>query len=255
MQAADRTALEPVSGTLDRELEHRLAVLRGLEGELTAGEAELERLLDELSVFEHEYNRVLGTRYQRLAELVGAVGELRERAAKGDDGEREPGEDGPVDGPVDGIRLDDEAPARPKPPETARRLFRRLARRIHPDLAADDAERARRTRLMMAANQAYQDGDADRLRELLEDEELGPDGVSGDGPVPDLVRVIRRIGRATKRLDAIRKELRSLHESPMGILLAESAEAGSRGFDLLADMAVELDRLIERTEAELAELG
>jgi hypothetical protein len=30
--------------------------------------------------------------------------------------------------------------------------------------------------------------------------------------------------------------------------------AGSRGFDLLADMAAELDRLIARTEDELAEL-
>jgi hypothetical protein len=249
MPTADRTALEPVRGTLDRELEHRLAVLRALEAELTAGETELERLLDELSVFEHDYNRVLGTRYQRLAELVGKIGELREareRAEAGDD-------EAPAQA-EDVVDLSEEA-GKPKPPESARRLFRRLARRIHPDLAADEAERARRTKLMMAANQAYQDGDVERLQELLEDEELGPDGVTGDGPMPDLVRVIRRIGRATKRLDAIRRELRTLRESSMGILLVESAQAGSRGFDLLADMAVELDRLIARTEEELAELS
>jgi hypothetical protein len=251
MPPADRTALEPVRGTLDRELEHRLAVLRALEAELTAGETELERLLDELSVFEHDYNRVLGTRYQRLAELVSKVGELREARERGESGDGSEADGEPVEEVIDLA----EEPGRPKPPESARRLFRKLARRIHPDLALDEAERARRTKLMMAANQAYQDGDIERLQELLEDEELGPDGVTGDGPMPDLVRVIRRIGRATKRLDAIRSELRTLRESSMGILLVESAQAGSRGFDLLADMAVELDRLIARTEEELAEFG
>src|SRR4029450_8616970 len=59
-----------------------------------------------------------------------------------------------------GEREPDQEPE-PRAPvsDEAKRLFRQLARRIHPDLAADAAERERRTNLMVAANDAYEQGD------------------------------------------------------------------------------------------------
>jgi hypothetical protein len=49
-----------------------------------------------------------------------------------------------------------------------KRLYRRLARLLHPDLAQDDAERARLSVLMARANAAYESDDAAALEHLAE---------------------------------------------------------------------------------------
>jgi hypothetical protein len=50
---------------------------------------------------------------------------------------------------------------------TVRKLYLALARLIHPDLARDEVDRARRETVMRLANVAYEVGDADQLRRLL----------------------------------------------------------------------------------------
>jgi hypothetical protein len=249
MKASDRTALEP-SGLLDAELGQRRAILRVLEANLAGREGELTALLDAVATFERRYHDVLGERYGRLADLAGELAELREallgaEAADGEDGEGAGADDAR---PGDGPRRDGR-----RPTESAKRLFRRLARRIHPDLASSAAERERRTQLMMAANRAYEQGDVERLRELLEDWEHGPDAVVGVGPEADLERLGRRIEQVRKRLAAIGTELGEVEASHMGSLYLQAIEAEKHGFDLLTDMAAELDKVIWRTEAELRE--
>jgi hypothetical protein len=248
MKASDRTALEP-SGLLDPELGQRRAILRVLEANLAVREGELTALLDAVATFEHRYHDVLGERYGRLAELAGELAELREAllGAEAGDGEGAGADDAR---PGDGPRRDGR-----RPTESAKRLFRRLARRIHPDLASSAAERERRTQLMMAANRAYEQGDVERLRELLEDWEHGPDAVVGVGPEADLERLGRRIEQVRKRLAAIGTELGEVEASHMGSLYLQAIEAEKHGFDLLIDMAAELDKVICRTEAELAQLA
>jgi hypothetical protein len=238
--------LEP-SGLLDPELGQRRAILRVLEANLAVREGELTALLDAVATFERRYHDVLGERYGRLADLAGELAELREalRGAEAGEGEGAGADDAR---PGDGPRRDGR-----RPTESAKRLFRRLARRIHPDLASSAAERERRTQLMMAANRAYEQGDVERLRELLEDWEHGPDAVVGVGPEADLERLGRRIEQVRKRLAAIGTELGEVEASHMGSLYLQSIEAEKHGFDLLTDMAAELDKVIRRTEAELRE--
>jgi DnaJ-class molecular chaperone len=55
-----------------------------------------------------------------------------------------------------------------KPSDDLKRLYREIAKRIHPDLATDDAERAKRNQLMAEVNRAYADGDEARLRAILD---------------------------------------------------------------------------------------
>jgi Skp family chaperone for outer membrane proteins len=239
MDRTETVAGVPDVGGLDWELEHRRAVLRALEALLAERERELSALLDELAAFEQRYQRILGTRYRRLADLAADLAARRL-------GDR----DAPDPAPPRTDPAKDAAPARPVR-ESAKELFRRLARRIHPDLASDPADRARRTSLMALANLAYEQGDVDTLTTLLEDWELGPDSVVGHGPLPELTRVLRRIGRAHKRLEAVAGELEELHSSYLASLYKEAREADSKGLDLLEDMGAELDRLIARTESEL----
>ena len=65
--------------------------------------------------------------------------------------------------------------------DAVRKLFRDVARAIHPDLAPDEDARTRRHAIMAAANQAYALGDADQLRRILEGWAQSPEQVSGPG--------------------------------------------------------------------------
>jgi hypothetical protein len=239
---------------LQWELEQQQAVLRVLEANLVSREEELTGLLDAVATFGRRYHEVLGERYARLAELAAALAELRGTPLVGGEVPGRPPAGDPAAGAGPAARSPgDGAEGGRRRPESAKRLFRRLARRIHPDLARSAAERQRRTQFMMAANRAYEQGDVTRLRELLEDWELGPDAVVGTGPEADLDRLARRIEQVRRRLAAIGTELGELEASHMGSLYLQAKEAGGLGLDLLADMAAELDRVIERTEAELRE--
>jgi hypothetical protein len=72
-------------------------------------------------------------------------------------------------------------------------LYREVAKRVHPDLTSDETDRNRRQRLMAEANQAFQQGDAQRLAKILEDSDVRPESVQeSDAPV-DLARAVRKI--------------------------------------------------------------
>ena len=52
---------------------------------------------------------------------------------------------------------------------TFKKLYREIARQIHPDLSTNEVDRGRRTRLMAEANRAYTDGDEVKLRAVLDE--------------------------------------------------------------------------------------
>ena len=61
------------------------------------------------------------------------------------------------------------------PSENLRKVYREVAKRIHPDLATDDSERQRRHELMTEASGAYEEGDEARLEAILRDWESSPE--------------------------------------------------------------------------------
>jgi hypothetical protein len=242
-------ALEPLRHQLDQDLERHRAELRTLRQRLARRELELVTLSDQLAVFERRYDHVLGFRYRRLAEWVDRLTELR--FPRGRSAGPGPGPAGEELGDAYAALRSNSGRQRPRPPETARRLFRRLVRRVHPDLAAGAAERERRNRVMVLANLAYERGDEEALRELLEEWELDPDRVPGDDPGAELTRLLRRISLTYRRLQVVETELGHLASSHMGTLFRDAQALHAQGQDLLTQMAVELDRLLDRTEAEL----
>jgi TPR repeat protein len=60
-------------------------------------------------------------------------------------------------------------------PPGLKALFRKIAKRVHPDLARSDADRSKREHLMKEANAAYEKGNLDRLTSILEELETVPD--------------------------------------------------------------------------------
>ncbi|MGH2816188.1 MAG: hypothetical protein ACRDLC_13655, partial [Actinomycetota bacterium] len=142
------SAIEWHPGPGAEELVRRKAELLVLSRQLLERERGLAAFRGELHAFETSYRKALGARYARLDELA----ERLDETALGDGPlPGEPDEDG--DGPADrypgqglpggqnwawGEREPEKEPERRAVVnEDARRLFRQLARLIHPDLAGD----------------------------------------------------------------------------------------------------------------------
>jgi hypothetical protein len=253
-------ALERHPGPGAEELARRKAQLLVLSEELLGRERALDGYRVELHEFETRYRKALGDRYARLDELADRLEAARGGTAAGapphldpdDPAERYPGQGLPGGGQNWdwGEREPDPEP-RAVIGEDAKRLFRQLARIIHPDLAADPAERARRTNLMVAANLAYEQADVAALEKLLADWERSPEAVTGGGALAELERTVRRIAQLQARMDAIDEELAELEASAMGWLRRRTEKAAREGWDLLAHMVKELDRQILEAQVEL----
>ena len=242
------------------ELIRRKAQLHVLSKELLDRERGLAAFRNELHAFETSYRKALGARYARLDELA----ERLDETAVGDDPER-PEDD--VDGPAErypgqgvpggqnwawGEREPDKEPERrPVIGDDAKRLFRQLARLIHPDLAGDPEERERRTNLMVAANDAYEQGDVAALERMLADWHASPEAVTGSGAAAELERTLRRIAQVEASIKRIDEELAELEASAMGWLRRRVEKAAREGWDLLAHMVRELDRQIGEAQLEL----
>jgi hypothetical protein len=255
------TALEWHPGPGAEELVRRRAQLQVLTRQLLERERGLAAYRNELAAFETRYRRALGTRYAHLDELAERLDETE--ASDPDPLGPDPDSDDPADRyPGQGLpgeqnwawgerEPEKEPELRAPVSDDAKRLFRQLARLIHPDLASDAAERERRTNLMVAANDAYEQGDVPALERLLADWHASPEAVTGRGALADLERTIRRIAQVEAGMARIEDELAELEASAMGWLRRRVEKAAREGWDLLAHMVRELDRQISEAQQEL----
>jgi hypothetical protein len=255
-------ALEWHPGPGAEELVRRKAQLHVLTRGLLERERDLAAFRGELHAFETRYRKALGTRYARLDELAERLDETLRPVDDAVDG-GDPDLDGPAERyPGQGVpggqnwawgerEPDREPEQRAVVSDDAKRLFRQLARLIHPDLATTAEERERRTNLMVAANDAYEQGDVAALERLLADWHASPEAVTGSGAAADLERTLRRIAQAEASMRRIDEELAELEASAMGWLRRRVEKAAREGWDLLAHMVRELDRQISEAQQEL----
>ena len=230
------------------ELEQKRAELAALETDLANQELELATLKVDLALFERRYLRTVASRYAELDELLA-------RIAEGEASEH----------PGDAVRREQANAARSKAKETAgaataeetedirtqfkpsddlRSLFREAAKAMHPDLASDDEDRARRERFMAEANKAYSEGDESRLRAILDQWQSSPESVRGEGTAVELVRTIRKLAQAHRRLEEIRSELETLKGSDLFKLHSQAIQAQTEGRDLLNELAEQVQAQI-----------
>jgi len=255
------TALEWHPGPGAEELIRRKAQLQVLTQQLLDRERGLAAFRNDLHAFETRYRKALGTRYARLDELAERLDETPGpgRDAGGPDpdpddpAERYPGQGLPGgQNWAWGEREPEKEPdRRAVVSDDAKRLFRQLARLIHPDLAGDARERERRTNLMVAANDAYEQGDLAALERMLADWHASPEAVTGSGAAAELERTLRRIAQVEDGMRRIDDELAELEASAMGWLRRRVDKAAREGWDLLAHMVRELDRQIGEAQLEL----
>lgn len=205
-----------------------------LEATLIERDADVSRIKADLAAFRISYRHRVGRLHEELDELERAItdaelGILSERVA-GNDQE-------PVG---EGARR--EVPARTLTSDAVRKLFRDVARTIHPDLAHDEDTRERRHKLMVEANRAYALGDEERLRSILQMWKNSPDAVTGVDLDAVRLRLTRRITQLEEQITLCAGELAEIKESSLWKLKAMVDEEAAKGNDLIADMIRRLNR-------------
>lgn len=222
---------QPDGGDAAR-LQSRLAEL---ETVLAERGAEVTRMQSVLAAFKIRYRQDVGLLHEELDELERAI-------AEAEPGEAAANANRDASDPEAGSGGSRSEPALRYTSDAVRRLFRDVAKAVHPDLARDALTRDRRHSLMIAANQAYASGDEERLRSILHAWERSPDAVVGDDPDAARLRIVRRIEQIEEQLAACDADVAALKESPIWKLKVMVDEAAARGKDLVGDMVKRLRR-------------
>ena len=255
----------------DREMQALEAEMARRQESVAELELDLLNSQTELAQFNAELEARVSPLQRRLEAVVADLAEARRRASRQALwGARANSPDIPEDVLLQYQRLWGPDPgassyAAPDAPSTApsqaeaelKLLYRALAKRFHPDLSPDAAEKPRREQIMARVNAAYHDGDLAALRQL----EAEPDQVPGLAapPAPKTrEQILAELRAEIERLDQVKAELErrldDLARSPAVRLKLDARLARRAGQDLVAELADQLKGDILRAEKELASL-
>ena len=224
--------------------QHELSLL---EASLAQRELDLATLQAELNSFEESYIRIVVVKLVQLDEIEAKILEAKARLKPEDSRIQEEAIKSRMRANESATAIETEKKSvgkEFKPSENLKKLFREVAKSIHPDLAVDSIEVLHRQKLMAEANSAYKEGNEARLLAILEEWKNSPESVKGEGTAVDLVRAIRKISKVKIRLNAIDNELSKLMETDLYKLKIRSEKAHAEGRNLLAEISFNLEEKI-----------
>jgi hypothetical protein len=228
--------------------------VRAAEQALIEYEIAVETFRVEVENFSRLHEQRLGPLYARIEVLDAEIAEARAaRTGDPEDLRRAeeararilpiPGVEELLHGWMDGHGLFPEAaamltdqavrpPDRVRPSEEARKLYRELARKAHPDLVQEEEERQRREEFLTRLNAAYARGDEMLLKELAEE-------------------LYARLEWLAERKELLTLVARELEEGAIAGMLRLAPDDPD---GLLEEIAAQLRSDIAQREAELAAL-
>ncbi len=222
----------------------------------------------EVENFSRLHHQKLGPMYARLDELDAQIAEAKARRT-GDPEDRAKADElralvMPMPGveelfhdwmDSDGLSPEaaamlNEQPVRPpervRPSEEARKLYRELVRKAHPDLAREEKEQARREEFLTRVNAAYARGDEALLGELAQEWAAGPAPEVRLSAGEELYARLEWLSRRKEWLTVVARDLEG---SAIGSMLRMAPEDPDR---LLEEIAEQLLAQVSEREAELA---
>ncbi|MCS0601753.1 hypothetical protein NX794_11085 [Streptomyces sp. LP11] len=259
---------EPQAPRPEERLER---AVRAAEQALIEYEIAVETFRVEVENFSRLHEQRLGPLYLRIEELDAEIAEAK-AARTGDPEDLRlaeeararvlpiPGVEELLHGWMDGDGLYPEAaamltdqavrpPQRVRPSEEARKLYRELARKAHPDLAQEEAERERREEFISRVNAAYARGDETLLKELAEEWAAGPvPPERRPSPAEELYARLEWLAQRKELLTLVARELEEGAIAGMLRLAPDDPDS------LLEEIAGRLRADIDQREAELARL-
>lgn len=249
---------------LRERLEQLLGALEELRDEVAQLELEAETLRAELAAFEVRHRAELSGEQRLLQRIASVVRQLERwtellaeappprRAARArrverqrtqelhrESGQAEPEDDGPASEPPSAADL--------------KSLYRRLARRFHPDLARTEDEQLRHAALMARINALYRAGDRAGL-EALADQALGAELPEPAVSLEEEVRLLEdRRARFESARDGLRLDLDALRTCATAELRRRARAAEQEGRDFFHGLRQELRARCDDTLGQVRE--
>lgn len=241
------------------ELELKNTKLHELEDILADKELELVTIQGELLDFQKVYLSTVGRKIAQLDEIEAKIAKLlakkypkdkisKEKAAEA----RKRADDSSYAYQFDEVP---EGSDHFTPSPSLKQLYRDIAKKIHPDLAENEKDRSNREEFMKRVNEAYKEGNEEKLLEILKEWESSPERVEGEGIGAELIRTIRKIDNIEKRIIIIQKEIYEFFSSELYILRQKVEEARLEQKDLLQEMVKHLDERIKKAKLELKSMS
>ena len=138
----------------EQALKERREELSALDIVVAEREVQLAKLRGEMAAFESRYLNIVGDRYNELAEIEKEIARLQGLESDDD-----------YDG--DSLAEDEVGCGQNRfHSDKLKKLYREVARKLHPDLASCPQERQHRHQLMVEVNRAYESGAEDRALAL-----------------------------------------------------------------------------------------
>lgn len=238
----------------DSPLRRRLAELRAeaesVRDAVASLDLDIETLRTTLSVFDaraHAALRELHAQHERVAGVVGHLERwvaLLERGPSRDVATRARRLDARRGRQLRPGALEEQAPEpAPAAVDTSaelKSLYRRLARRYHPDLARDEDEQCRAAEWMVRINALYRAGDLAGLKGLL-DTALGAEPAEEGLSLEREVALLgARCARFQEVLRGLEEELSALSDCPTARLFREVSAREAAGLDAFSELRREL---------------
>ncbi len=261
------TTLVHINNNEQREINRLLQVIEEKRGQVEELTVTKELLKAEVDLFQHRYNAHVGHVYLELdkVELETKEYRLRLQLHREDISEEE------IEGRVESCfresraRIDasetqkeDEQKSEKnelpdKEAKFLQNLYRKLAKRFHPDKAEHPEEQNRREQLMPLINRAYHEQDI----QILERLSIGETDFSIDSEDSTVVKrerlqaELRNLNRATAEL---RSEINRVKAGRTYRLKEQVETAEKNGQDLLTTLAGDLKRKVQSSRAQLTRL-
>lgn len=225
-------------------------------------ELELATVEAELAQFSQRYHQIVGQHMVTLDELQAELALLIAAATPNDPqaaSRAQEAQERARQSQQEEIRYQQAEPDTPaetpmERPDELKKLFRKVAQKVHPDRAISEQERATRTRLMAEANQAYRQGDSATLHRLLHNANRLHESASRTADKSSESDLEQQLAQLQKRLTEIQRQLITLCGSRLYELFLADAMAQKRGRSLLQEMAANLLAQIQPIEIQLQKL-
>jgi len=218
---------------VQKELQRYIDIRDHLQEEIQVLEEQRSTFVQDLLRFEGEFLQnvdPLQKKLERWIHRCRIVEEIIQRFSSRDEipltsldwrqeieNDIQPPADTPLPEPIPDLSPDEKA--------EAKSLFRKLARRFHPDLVQDGSLQEERATMMNRINQAYQKYDLSALRELVEHPDIVDleNATAGD----QWSQIVREIAHLRKCIAQREKDFNELRQSDMASLMQTVEVQGS----------------------------
>jgi hypothetical protein len=216
-----------------------------LRDELAAIEEEQATLEAELAAFNADYLREVVTVLAELHELEARIAALvARRSGSAEDKAAARSARARARETTAAVKAIPPAPG-PLPTGDLKKLFREAAKRMHPDLAPDEATRRHAEAFMKRLNQAFAAADAEAIADLMRQWESSRH--AGEESA-------RQVGALQAAVDRARARLEEVRRSDLAGMMERAMAAAAGGSDLLAEWRASSEAALAAARVRLAAL-